>query len=57
MHGYNTVEPLYLCMVEHSVTGAEYCTGANHCKALILLCLFRRLLTIMGVYVYTKKQL
>ena len=27
MHGYNTVE--------HSVTGANNCTGANYCKALI----------------------
>ena len=27
MHGYNTVE--------HSTTGANNCTGANHCKALI----------------------
>ena len=36
MHGYNMVEPLiynpqickYLSMVEHSVTGANYCTSA-----------------------------
>ena len=27
MHGYN--------MVEHIVTGANNCTGANYCKALI----------------------
>ena len=27
MHGYN--------MVEHSTTGANNCTGANYCKALI----------------------
>ena len=40
MHGYN--------MVKHnSVTGTNNCTGANYCKALIGLYLFRRLLTIM----------
>ena len=27
MYGYNTVE--------HSITGANNCTGANHCEALI----------------------
>ena len=26
-HGYNTVD---ISMVEHSVTGANYCTGANY---------------------------
>ena len=40
MHGYN--------MVEHSVAGANNCTGTNYCKALILLYLFRCLLTIMS---------
>ena len=28
MHGYNTVE--------HSITGANNCTSANYCKALII---------------------
>ena len=40
MHGYNTVE--------HSITGANNCTGANYYKALISLYLFRRLLTIIS---------
>ena len=40
MHDYNTVE--------HSVTGANNCTGTNYCKALIQLYLFRHLLTIMS---------
>ena len=31
MHGYNTVE--------HSTTGANNCTGANYCKALIVIAL------------------
>ena len=41
MHGYN--------MVEHSVTDTNNSTGANYCKALIKLYLFRRLLTIMSI--------
>ena len=38
MHDCNMVEPLRtysISMVEHSVTSANYCTGANYCKALI----------------------
>ena len=40
MHGYN--------MVEHSTTCTNNCPGANYCKALIKLYLFRHLLTIMS---------
>ena len=28
MHGYITVEPLYISLVEHSVIGTNHCTGA-----------------------------
>ena len=34
MQGYNMVELLYVSMVEHSVTGANYCTSANYYMAL-----------------------